>query len=402
MESANTVDEKLYISSFYGDLEGVVDALAQGGRVSVRNFQGGTPLLAAAQSGHTDICGLLLEHESDVNEVHLKTKRTALHLAATYGHEPVVEALLSWRAIVDPRALGGVTPLYFACQNGHLACVLALLKAGASVSVPTNVGGLPIHIAAQQNRVEIVRTLLDFGCSPDLMEPETKATALHYAATSGHEAVVEALLSWGAVVDPQNQRGATPLHLACQEGHLACVLALLKAGASVSLSIHVAAGHNRVEIVRALLDYGCSPNMLESQYGKTPLMSAALGGADEAVAFLLSKGADTDLMCYNGDTALVAAIQFQRLSTIDLLAPVTQKGLGRALQCLAISQTELTPAVKGLLERATLDDDARGALVNLAICIKTESTPAAKELLERASSDKEMRKRKRKCFCFCF
>ena len=54
MESENTVDDKkLFKSSFYGDLEGVVDALAQGGRVAMRT-QGGTPLLAAAQNGHTD------------------------------------------------------------------------------------------------------------------------------------------------------------------------------------------------------------------------------------------------------------------------------------------------------------------------------------------------------------
>jgi len=144
-------------------------------------------------------------------------------------------------------------------------------------------------------------------------------------------------------------------------------------------------------------------------------MTAAHGGSDETVAFLLSKGADPDLMCNNGDTALVAAIQSQRLSTIDLLAPVTQKGLGRALQWLFTSQTERTPAVEGLLERARSDDDALRALVDPAawppglegalknlVTRKTESTPAAKELLERASSDKEMRKRKRKCFCFCF
>ena len=37
MESVNIMDVKLYNSSHYGDLEGVVDALAQGGRVSVRN-----------------------------------------------------------------------------------------------------------------------------------------------------------------------------------------------------------------------------------------------------------------------------------------------------------------------------------------------------------------------------
>ena len=163
MESVNTVDDaKLYNSSLRGDLEGVVDALAQGGRVAWRNFQGLTPLLVAAQEGHTDICGLLLAHGSDVNEVDLKTKLTALHYAATRGHEAVVEALLSWGAIVDPQNQRGATPLHFACQDGHLACVLALLKAGASVS-------LSIHVAAGHNRVEIVRTLLDYGCSPDMV-----------------------------------------------------------------------------------------------------------------------------------------------------------------------------------------------------------------------------------------
>ena len=169
MESVNNIDVKLFNSSVRGDLEGVVDALAQGGRVAVRNSQGGTPFLVAAQNGHTDICGLLLAHGSDVNEVRLEDKQTALHEAAVFGHEAVVEALLSWGALVDPRALGGVTPLCIVCQGGHLACLLALLKAGANVSLPNNLGILPIHAAAGQNRVEIVRTLLDYDCSPDMV-----------------------------------------------------------------------------------------------------------------------------------------------------------------------------------------------------------------------------------------
>ena len=77
-------------------------------------------------------------------------------------------------------------------------------------------------------------------------------------------------------------------------------------------------------------------------------MSAALGAADETVAFLLSKGASPDLMNNNGQTALVAAIQTMCLSTIDLLAPVTQKGLGSALMALAIWKAMLTPDVKEL------------------------------------------------------
>ena len=56
MESVNAnVDVKLFNSSLDGDLEGVVAALAQGGRVAVRNLEGGTPLILAAQNGHTDI-----------------------------------------------------------------------------------------------------------------------------------------------------------------------------------------------------------------------------------------------------------------------------------------------------------------------------------------------------------
>ena len=167
MASANNIDVKLFESSVDGDLEGVVDALTQGGKVSVRNPQGFTPLSAAAKYGHTSICGLLLAHGSDVNEVRPHTRDTALHEAALRGHEAVVEALLSWGAMVDPQDHAGWTPLFSACQEGHLACVLTLLKARASISMPNYHGGLPIHIAAERNRVEIVKTLLDHGCNPD-------------------------------------------------------------------------------------------------------------------------------------------------------------------------------------------------------------------------------------------
>ena len=60
MESAGSLDVKLFNSSLHGDIEGVMVALAQGSSVTVRNHQGVTPFLAAARNGHTNICGLLL------------------------------------------------------------------------------------------------------------------------------------------------------------------------------------------------------------------------------------------------------------------------------------------------------------------------------------------------------
>ena len=167
MESASTWDKYLFISSLDGDIEGVIAALAQGGRVAVRNSQGVTPLLAAAERGHTDICGLLLAHGSNVNEVEPVVKLTALHFAAVHGHNASIEALLYWGAEVNPQDHTGFTPLHVACQEGRLLCVLTLLKAGASLTLPASGGALPIHSAAQRNRMEIVRTFLECGCSPD-------------------------------------------------------------------------------------------------------------------------------------------------------------------------------------------------------------------------------------------
>ena len=166
MENA---DAKLFYSSLRGDPEGVLDALAQGGSVAVSDSQGFTPLIIAAQIGYRDICALLLAHGSDVNEVVLKSKTTALHQAAVKGHEAVVEALLSWGANVDPQDHTGATPLYLACQEGHVNCVLELLKAGASTSLPNNAGSLPIHVGANQNRVEVVKTLLNNGLSTNMV-----------------------------------------------------------------------------------------------------------------------------------------------------------------------------------------------------------------------------------------
>ena len=169
MESGHKFDAMLFNSSQDGDLDGVMQALAGGGRVSMRTSKGFTPLLVAAGYGHTDICGLLLAYGSNVNEVKPGEKHTALHLAAGKGHQATVEALLTWGAAVDHQDHVGFTPLLGACEEGHLACVLTLLKAGANFSLSSNDGNFPIHAAAQKNRVEIVKTLLEHGCSLNMV-----------------------------------------------------------------------------------------------------------------------------------------------------------------------------------------------------------------------------------------
>ena len=63
-------------------------------------------------------------------------------------------------------------------------------------------------------------------------------TALHWAAYSGCEPAIAALVAAGAPVNQGNSRGFTALHHASQNAHLGCVRALLAAGADPLATQH--------------------------------------------------------------------------------------------------------------------------------------------------------------------
>ena len=159
--------------------------------------------------------------------------------------------------------------LFDSTINGDIDGAMAALAQGASVTVRDTKGGTPLLGAAQNGHADICGILLVYDSNVNEVIPNTKQTALHLAAGHGHNASVEALLSWGAKVNLQAHGGWTPLHTACHGGHLSCVFTLLKAGASLTLPdyrgllpIHTAAQFNQVETVRVLLEHGCSPDMV--------------------------------------------------------------------------------------------------------------------------------------------
>ena len=125
-------------------------------------------LLAAARSGSTLTCRLLLAAGCDVDQRQSNNMFTPLHKAAIQGHERIIQLLLSHMADVDSRNYLGFTPLHLASQEGHLGSVLTLLQAGADPLLPNNFGALPIHMAAQHNHSEVVKIMIEQGrCSPD-------------------------------------------------------------------------------------------------------------------------------------------------------------------------------------------------------------------------------------------
>ena len=92
-------------------------------------------------------------------------------------------------------------------------------------------------------------------------------------------------------------------------------------------------------------------------------MTAARAAADETVSTLLSLGASPDNTDHGGTTALSLAIESKCISTIDLLAPVTNARLGRSLVKLACEKVKISHEVEKMLKRAA--QDYQSALLGL-------------------------------------
>ena len=133
-------------------------------------------LLYAAPNGDTSLCKQLIAYGKlcgyDVGEREPDTLSTPLHLAALFGHEKIIQLLLSHnshnKADVNSRNRIEATPLHCASTEGHIVSVVTLLQAGADPLLTDNYGQLPIHAAARNNKFEVVRILIEQGgCSPD-------------------------------------------------------------------------------------------------------------------------------------------------------------------------------------------------------------------------------------------
>ena len=151
MSGSSSKDITLFNAAYHGDARNVSELLLKGAMVDFRNKKGFTPLLAAAQRGHTEVCELLLEKGSDLEESESSAQYTALHLAAIYGHESLLQLLIKYKPNLNIRTRTEATPLHLASQEGHLASVKILLQAGADPLLPKVNGALAIHLAAKHN-----------------------------------------------------------------------------------------------------------------------------------------------------------------------------------------------------------------------------------------------------------
>lgn len=163
---------------------------------------------------------------------------TPLIMAAQNGHTEIVEVLISADANLDAvRAGNAVTALFLAAQAGHVLVVEALVRAGADVNKPSDTKVTPLMIASENGHSTIVETLLLAEADPTL-ESDAGVTALHFSSLFlGDSSVdtVNALLDGDAAIDARDSLGDTPLMWAAWFGNLKVAQALIDKGADLSL-----------------------------------------------------------------------------------------------------------------------------------------------------------------------
>ena len=151
-----------------GDLTEVQRLLEAGSNANPDDL--GAALYFAAQRGHVEIVGVLIENGAELNSV---TKfGTPLQIAARGNHVRIVEMLLENGAKPD---LGGGekmnSPLHDAAARGAVDAVRLLLERGADVNNRNGAGHPPVHLAASKSKAEMVALLREHGASPMTIEP---------------------------------------------------------------------------------------------------------------------------------------------------------------------------------------------------------------------------------------
>jgi hypothetical protein len=88
---------------------------------------------------------------------------TALHLAASNGHDECAKFCIEMGANVNARNNFGRSPLQYASWQGHVSVARVLLDAGALVDATDNMKWTPLYWAIRYKRVNAAQLLVDRG-----------------------------------------------------------------------------------------------------------------------------------------------------------------------------------------------------------------------------------------------
>ncbi|HWI82962.1 ankyrin repeat domain-containing protein [Ramlibacter sp.] len=197
------------------------------------------------------------------------------------------------------------------------------LVAAIACSVATAGSYEDFFSAIKQDDAGTVQSLLQRGFDPNTLDPRG-LNGLYLALREPAPKVVQTLIAWPKTnVEIRTAQDESPLMMASLKGQTDVVQKLIDRGADVNktgwTALHYAATGGHLAIMALLLEHHAYIDA-ESPNGTTPLMMAAHYGSTEAVKLLLNEGADATLKNQQGLTAIDFAHRANRGDAADLIA----------------------------------------------------------------------------------
>ncbi len=374
----------IMVAAERGFLEVVEILLDRGADVNSANKHEMTLLMASAAHGWVDVVKRLIAGGADIFARDI-TGRTPLMCAAGSSfpcrgsaseHLEIVKLLIEKGAHVNARTKNRSTALFSACRSWCADVAAYLISRGAHVNVSDNDGTTPLMVAAGSRLQcpgearDLMRTfelLFKSGARADVRDKHGRTALMYLMSDRRHRlrrlndtvalAAAEMLVSHGADVSAVGDGGRSALSLAVKNGHFAVATFLRSRGAredavaKVSTELLLDAFRSGscpgdhdggLSLIEEFAADGANPDARD-EYGRTPLMSAAMIACERSVELLLEHGANVNAFDSRGNAPLALACRFhaprnstmgkRRQAVVELLlkhgANVNDKSAGR-------------------------------------------------------------------------
>jgi ankyrin repeat protein len=277
---------------------------------------------AAKRGDIKELQTLVLDVGVSPEDVDGHLRQTPLHYACKHGQVEAVKFLLAHGAKPDATNSQGWTALNIACGSGKADCVYAMLAAGADPNIPSQCNLFPIHRCSIRGDEPCIGALLKSGADPTPREDVLAETPLHFAAREGHLSTVRRLLGATGDVNPPNKHMETPVLCAASRGHEHVVLALISLGAIVDAPetkhgltvMHYVGKFGMALALTQLLQRGVNLDVQDAD-GNTPLALATASAHVDVARALLRAGARADIPNRHGHTPIVSNLEPKMIAT---------------------------------------------------------------------------------------
>ncbi|ABE44432.1 Ankyrin [Polaromonas sp. JS666] len=178
-------------------------------------------------------------------------------------------------------------------------------------------------VAIKQDDSGKIKELLARGFDANTIDPKGQH-GLYLALREPSPKAAQVLIDWPKTnVNVLNAKDESPLMMAALKGQQDLAAKMIKKGADINKTgwtpLHYAASSGHLAIISLLLENSAYIDA-ESPNGSTPLMMAAMYGTPAAVKLLLQEGADPQLKNQQGLTALQFAQRGNRVDSADAIA----------------------------------------------------------------------------------